>query len=245
MEGVSRTWWEMEQEEGCPVNPSANLTFESVLAARISRRSLLKGAAAGLVMISAGPLRASRSARAQSAAGFTPVPASTEDKLIVPQGYKHTVVVRWGDPLFADAPAFDPKAQAAAKQVRQFGYDCDFIGYMPLPQGSTSSSRGLLGVNHENARSPLMFPGWDGKVETKTREMVEIEIAAHGFTVVEVARGSRGEWTVVKDSPFSRRITGATPMAMRGPAAGHPLMRTSEDPAGLTVLGTPTTARGV
>lgn len=77
MEGVSRTWWEMEQEEGRPVNPSANLTFESVLAARISRRSLLKGAAAGLVMISAGPLRASRSARAQSAAGFTPVPAST------------------------------------------------------------------------------------------------------------------------------------------------------------------------
>jgi secreted PhoX family phosphatase len=75
-------------------------------------------------------------------------------------------------------------------------------------------------------------------VETKTREMVEIEIAAHGFTVVEVARGSRGEWTVVKASPFNRRITGATPMAIRGPAAGHPLMRTSADPAGLTVLGT-------
>ncbi len=231
-------WWEMQQEEGRPVNPSANPTFESVLAARLSRRSLLKGAAAGLVMISAGPLRASRSARAQSAAGFTPVPASTEDKLIVPQGYKYSVVVRWGDPLFADAPAFDPRAQTAAKQVRQFGYDNDFIGYMPLPKGSTSSSRGLLGVNHENALSPLMHPGWDGKVETKTREMVEIEIAAHGFTVVEVARGSRGEWTVVKASPFNRRITGATPMAIRGPAAGHPLMRTSADPAGLTVLGT-------
>ncbi len=238
MEGVSRTWWEMEQEEGRPVNPSANLTFESVLAARISRRSLLKGAAAGLVMISAGPLSASRSARAQSAGGFTPVPASTEDKLIVPQGYKHSVVVRWGDPLFPDAPVFDPRAQTAAKQVRQFGYDNDFIGYMPLPRGSTSSSRGLLGVNHENARSALMHPGWDGKVGTKTREMVEIEIAAHGFTVVEVARGSRGEWTVVKDSPLNRRITGATPMAIRGPAAGHPLLRTSADPAGATVLGT-------
>jgi hypothetical protein len=238
MEGVSRTWWEMEQEDGRPINPSGNPTFASVLAARLSRRSLLKGAAAGLVMISAGPLRASRSARAQSAGGFTPVPASTEDKLIVPQGYRHAVVVRWGDGLFADAPAFDPKAQTAGKQVRQFGYDCDFIGYMPLPQGSTSSSRGLLGVNHENARSPLMFPGWDGKVDTKTREIVEIEIAAHGFTVVEVGRGSRGEWTVVKNSLFNRRITGATPMAIRGPAAGHPLMRTAADPAGLTVLGT-------
>ncbi|HEU5395020.1 MAG TPA: hypothetical protein VFV36_09460, partial [Candidatus Methylomirabilis sp.] len=86
MEGVSRTWWEMEQEDGRPANPSGNPTFESVLAARLSRRSLLKGAAAGLVLISAGPLRASRSARAQAAAGFTPVPATTEDKLIVPQG---------------------------------------------------------------------------------------------------------------------------------------------------------------
>lgn len=238
MDGVSRTWWEMEQEDGRPVNPSGNPTFESVLAARLSRRSLLKGAAAGLVMISAGPLRASRSASAEAAAGFTPVPASTEDRLIVPQGYKHTVVVRWGDGLFADAPAFDPKAQTGGKQVRQFGYDCDFIGYMPLPQGSNSSTRGLLGVNHENARSPLMFPGWDRKVETKTREIVEIEIAAHGFTVVEVARGSRGDWTVVKNSLFNRRITGATPMAIRGPAAGHPLLRTSGDPAGLTVLGT-------
>lgn len=238
MDRVSRTWWEMEQEEGRPINTSGNPTFESVLAARLSRRSLLKGAAAGLVMLSPGPLRAPRSARAESAGGFAPVPATTEDRLIVPQGYRHTVVVRWGDPLFADAAAFDPRAQTAAKQVRQFGYDCDFIGYMPLPQGSTSSGRGLLGVNHENARSPLMFPGWDGKVETQTREMVEIEVAAHGFTVVEVARGSRGEWTVVKDSPFNRRLTGATPMAIRGPAAGHPLMRTVADSAGTTVLGT-------
>ncbi|MBI4391888.1 MAG: PhoX family phosphatase [candidate division NC10 bacterium] len=228
----------MEQEEGRPINPSGNPTFESVLAARLSRRSLLKGAATGLVMISAGPLGASRSARAESAGGFTPVPATTEDRLIVPPGYRHTVILRWGDPLFADAAAFDPRTQTAAKQVRQFGYDCDFIGYMPLPQGSTSSGRGLLGVNHENALSPLMFPGWDGKVETKTREMVEIEVAAHGFTVVEVARGSRGEWAVVKDSPFNRRITGASSIAIRGPAAGHPLMHTEADPAGTTVFGT-------
>ena len=71
---------------------------------------------------------------------------------------------------------------------------------------------------------------WDGKAE-RTREMCEVEVAAHGFTVVEIARGPQGEWSVVRDSALNRRITGMTPMTVRGPAAGHPLMRTGADPA--------------
>jgi secreted PhoX family phosphatase len=68
--------------------------------------------------------------------------------------------------------------------------------------------------------------------------MVDISIAAHAFSIVEVVRGSNGEWTYVRDSALNRRLTGATPMAIRGPTAGYPLMRTSADPSGLTVLGT-------
>jgi secreted PhoX family phosphatase len=71
-----------------------------------------------------------------------------------------------------------------------------------------------------------------------TQEMVDVELAAHGLSVVEVRRGGAGEWEVVRDSQYNRRFTGTTPMEIRGPAAGSDLVRTGADPAGTTVLGT-------
>jgi hypothetical protein len=234
--------WDAEDDAN-PVNPSDNPTLESVLAARLSRRDLLKGASVGAALLAGHGLRGPRAADAQPAGGFTPVARSSEDKIIVPQGYAHNVLIRWGDPLVAGMPEFDLAAQSGAKQANQFGYDCDFVGYVPFPHGSGSSTRGLLGVNHESAKWALMHQGWNEagyglKTRTKTAENVEVEIAAIGFTVVEIVRRSDGEWDYVKDSASNRRITGATPMAIRGPAAGHPLMRTQADPTGTQVLGT-------
>jgi hypothetical protein len=218
------------------VNPSSNPTFQSILEARLSRRGFLAGTAAGLATVASG-LVALRPAAAQGAIPFAPVKASNEDKLLLPPGYKHTVLLRWGDPIFPGAPELDLSAQTAERQERQFGYDNDFIGFVPLPRGSDGSTRGLLGVNHENAHPELMWSAWDGKSD-RTREMCDVEVAAHGFTVVEIARAGQGEWQVVRDSPLNRRITGATPMVIRGPAAGHPLMRTGADPTGTQALGT-------
>jgi len=241
MDASPKELWELE-EDAHPCNTTDNPTFASMMAARLSRRGLLKGASAGLVMFCVGSLGGSRNADAQSSGGFVSITPSSADKLIVPAGFVHTVLLRWGDPLFPGVPDFDPRAQTASKQAQQFGYDCDFVGFMPLPQGSSSSTRGLLGVNHENARWALMHLNWKQAgwtpSDTKTQEMVAIEMAAHGFSVVEVARGDRGEWTYAKDAAYNRRITGTTPMAIRGPAAGHPLMRTAADPDGLRVLGT-------
>ena len=232
MDTSSKPHWDLE-EDAHPCNTTDNPTFESVLAARLSRRRLLTGATTGLVMFSAGSLRQPRAAGAQSTSGFVPVAGSTADKLIIPPGYASTVLLRWGDPLVVGVPSSIPTTQTAAQQAQQFGYNCDFIGYLPLPQGSNSSTRGLLGVNHEFTLPLLMHPAWDGKPESVTQEMVDISMAAHGFSVVEIVRGSRGAWTYVRDSAFNRRLTAATPMAIRGPAAGHPLLRTSADPTGL------------
>ncbi|MFB3817167.1 MAG: PhoX family phosphatase [Candidatus Methylomirabilales bacterium] len=218
-----------------PRNQSGNATFASVVEARLSRRALLKGAM-GLAVLSAGMPSGARLFAAT--ADFAPVAPTTADALILPPGYEHTILLRWGDALTPDGPAFDPTAQAAGKQALQFGYDCDFVAFFPLPLGSNSSSHGILAVNHENARSVLMFPRWDGKVASKSREMVDVEMQAHGMTFVQVARDHTGAWAVIRDSPHNRRITAATPMALGGPAAGHPLMRTSADPDARRALGT-------
>lgn len=149
------------------------------------------------------------------------------------------VVLRWGDPLFADAPDWDPNNQSAAAQSRQFGSDCDFTAFMPLPRGSNSSDRGLLCVNHEAARSHLMFPGIARRRDEKlTRQTCETEMAAHGHTVVEVFREGN-DWRINRESRFNRRFTMLdTPMELTGPAAGHARLKTTDDPTGRAVVGT-------
>jgi secreted PhoX family phosphatase len=61
--------------------------------------------------------------------------------------------------------------------------------------------------------------------------------AAHGVSVIEVERKD-GRWDIVRPSPWARRITASTPIAVGGPAAGHRLLQTAADPSGRRVLGT-------
>lgn len=217
-------------------------TFAQIAGARLGRRVLLKGlfvstaavAATGAVSrfaLAAGA--APSSAASPSSLGFSELEkAITENHRVAP-GYSAQVLLRWGDKVVADAPAFDVAAQSAAAQERLFGYNNDFIGFMPLPAGSRNSDHGLLCVNHEYTNTELMFPeGMD------PAERAAVEMAAHGLSVVEV-RKTGGAWTVVEDGAYNRRISfRSTAMELTGPAAGHARVRTSADPAGRTVIGT-------
>ena len=82
-----------------------------------------------------------------------------DEALHVANGYSHQVLLRWGDPLFENVAEFDAFKQTAISQRQQFGYNNDFVAYMPLAHAGNSSKHGLLVVNHEFVNSAMMHPG--------------------------------------------------------------------------------------
>lgn len=165
--------------------------------------------------------------------GFAAVPASAEDRLIVPPGYVAMPFLPWGEPIGVPGamPAFrDDAGNSAEEQAVQMGMHHDGVNYFPLD----GSRRGLLVMNHEYADDGLLHPGgmsgWSAAKVQKSQ-------AAHGVSVTEIEwRGER--WQAVRPSPYARRFTASTPFAVGGPAAGHALMQTAADPSGRLVLGT-------
>ncbi len=208
-------------------------SLAKLLNQRLSRRHLLRGGAA--VALSAGlPIPLSAANSTLSSLGFGEIPHGLDTQLHVPEGYQSQVLLRWGDPLFSDSPVFNPAQQTAAAQQRQFGYNCDFIAFMPLPADKRNHQRGLLCVSHEYSSSRMFAHSPRLSAETRTG----VELASHGHSVVEI-RLQRAAWTVVTNSPYNRRISPLdTWMRLAGPAAGHPRLRTMADPGGTRVLGT-------
>ncbi|MGY1710664.1 PhoX family protein [Geodermatophilus sp. SYSU D00758] len=224
-------------------NRTDNPTFDSVVQAAVSRRSLLKVAGAGALVVAAGPLlpepALATPGRRHGAGGdgaltFEPVQRNLLDELVVPAGYACSVVMRWGDPVEEGAPDFDVDAQTPEAQARQFGYNCDFIGWLPLDDRNA-----MLVVNHEYTNEQLMFSGVADEDAPTTDEQKRIAMMAHGISVVQVQRvGRTGRWRPARDRSRNRRITPATEFRLTGPAAGSGYVRTTADPEGATVLGT-------
>jgi uncharacterized protein len=246
-----------EHSEDVGRNASANPTLGDIINRRYSRRGFLAGSlgvAAIATTVSPLALLAADEARAAGASAFSfdEVEAGVDETHHVAAGYDADILLRWGDKVFADSPDFDPMNQTAAAQARQFGYNNDYIGFIPL---DGSSERGLLVVNHEYTNAELMFPNWatvvtevqekDGvkkevqkvKMGEYTPELIGIEMMAHGGTVIEIAR-TGGKWAPVLDSAYNRRLTVETPMTLTGPVAGSDRVKTKADPTGTTVFGT-------
>ncbi len=243
---TSRSDLTYEGSEDIPVNPTKNPTFGEVVQRRFNRREVLRGGlAVTAIGAIAGPVAfGGRQAKANGPGfDFTEIEHGVDETHHVAPGYSADILIRWGDPIFPDAPAFDPRNQSAAAQLKQFGYNNDFIGFLPLPAGSDSSERGLLCVNHEYTNEELMFPGIerqdrDLQFADMTKEMVEVEMAAHGGSVIEVSKAG-GKWEVVLESKYNRRITPYdTATKISGPAAGHPRMQTVQFPSGTDTIGT-------
>ena len=237
-----------EAFDDIPTNPNLSRTIGDVINRRYGRRDMLRGmlgvtATTALFGTSAmvAPRQATAAGQADSRYKFDELAWGNDETHHIADGYDAQVLLRWGDPITADAPEFDVMNQTAEAQLKQFGYNNDFVGFVPLPFGSDNGDHGLLCVNHEYTDEEVMFPG-HGKHDTAfsklTPELVDIEMACHGGSVIEVKKED-GKWRVVKDSRYARRISALdTAMRVAGPAAGHPRLQTAEDPSGAKVIGT-------
>jgi uncharacterized protein len=226
-------------DQGVP-NPTDNPTFTDIATRALARRSVLKTSAAGAGALVIGGLVTEPVAAAPRPRGprrglgrvaFAPVAPNTADKVTVASGFRDDVLIRWGDPVLRNTPAFDVDAQTPAKAKRQFGYNCDYLGVLPL-----RGPNFLLVSNHEYTNEELMFP--TGAYDED--EIKRIAMASHGMSVVKIQRrGRKGRYRVADlRNPYNRRIHTGTEFRLVGPAAGHERLTTSQDPTGRRARGT-------
>ncbi|MCB2007787.1 MAG: PhoX family phosphatase [Rhodoferax sp.] len=232
-------------------NRSANPHFDAIVQQRLSRRTLLRGAAAGaavggLALGGCATTGASDGMHSPlTTLGFTPVAKSLADTVQVPQGYRAQVLYALGDPILPGAAAFrndgtdtdfDKRAGDHHDGMEWFGLDA---------AGKPSerfASRGLIAMNHEattDEKLTSFFLHADGGAASLPRKAAEVdkELMIHGLSVIEVQAGSGG-WSYRKDSAFNRRITTMTPAEIHGPARGSAHLVTRYSPDGTRTRGT-------
>lgn len=216
--------------------PPTETEFENIIERAITRRDVMGGAITfGLssFLLSSAPVTAktTETTFANDLFGFKQIPANTKDTVTVPEGFEWKTVVKWGDPLWSDAPEFDHKRLGNSKtQSRSFGDNNDGMSFF------TYENHSLLAVNNEYTNKKWFYSNREsGKPEND--DDIARNMASHGISIFEIKQVD-DQWHIIKDSPFNRRITATTEIEITGPAAGHDLLKTTADPAGLTALGT-------
>lgn len=238
-------------------NTSDNPHFDSVLGARLSRRSLLRGSVGGAATALLGSLAVAGcgggdddpapvpAPAPETLLGFTAVGHSLADTVVVPAGYTARVLYALGDPLGAATPAYVNDGTDGDFENRA-GDHHDGMEWFGLSAtgapSTTANDRGLLAVNHEattDERLSSFFVHPTGGTSTLPRPAAEVdkETALHGISIVEV-RKAAGGWEYVKGSSFNHRLTALSDIELSGPARGNALLVTKYSTTGTRTRGT-------
>ena len=186
--------------------------LEELINYRISRRKMLKNSAF-LALGSVLPFRFFDiflgGRNHLSEIFFEPIPPSSEDELILPNGFKYDVIRKWGD-MISDKD--------------HFGYNNDFVTFLPFKNsdGTTNKNDGIMFVNHEYP-IPLFVSGYtpeDHKAgRKKTEEQIIMEKRSVGFSIFRLSKHN-GKWEFVNDEKYNRRIDALSNIKLSGIAAG-------------------------
>ncbi|MEL6959546.1 MAG: alkaline phosphatase PhoX, partial [Pseudomonadota bacterium] len=131
--------------------------FDEVVDRAISRRGFLSGVLAfgsGAAVMGTGVLKGSTAmAMGESRFGFTQLPPQTDGTVHVPEGYNWNTLVRWGDPLFSDAPEFDSQTGVPTEgSDRVFGENTDGMELFNV------DGKEVLVVNSEYVNAKINLP---------------------------------------------------------------------------------------
>lgn len=162
------------------------------------------------------PAFPSRRQKGKCPSFFQPIESSTEDQLILPQGFRSTIVCKWEDEFGTDKNG----------NKLSFGFNNDFLAFFPidcvdlktnqLKPGGKSSREGLLWTNHEYP-DPVFVSEYTGKGK-KTAEQIKREKYSVGGSVLHIQK-VKDDWRLQQDSPHVCRFTGdSPPIVFSGPA---------------------------
>ncbi|XVJ70386.1 MAG: PhoX family phosphatase [Rhizobacter sp.] len=244
------------------LNTSGNASFNQVLDARLSRRSMLRGGmgTAGAAVLGTWGLAACggggddapavvndvpavvtpASTTTISKLNFTAVPKNVLDVVTVPTGYSTSVLIALGDPLTAATPAYKNDGTDTGFETRS-GDHHDGMEYFGLSadgskRDAAGSERGLLVMNHEALTDQFLHAA-GVTANPRPASETDKEVPAHGVSILEV-RKTAGKFSYVQASSYNRRVTPLTPIQISGPARGNALMKTKFSTDGTSTRGT-------
>ncbi len=221
-----------------------DVAFDTVLSNAMNRRHILKGAfgVSAAMFFATNPLvnalaQSNHSAAHHSLLNFKPVPASTLDTIVVPEGYSFKPLISWGDPIIQGTAAFNQSLNSAEDQLGQFGDNNDGMSLFHFvnEKGELDPNRAVMAINNEYYE-PFIFAHQTAQV--KSIEDLKKAQAAGGVSIIEVVRDTANQWKYVSDSKFNRRIHANTPMEITGAVRGSELLKSRFHTDGINVSGT-------
>lgn len=132
---------------------------------------------------------------------FASLPASFDDDVTLPAGFRYEVLLRRGDRLNDRGDAY--------------GDDNDFFALLPR-----SHSEGWLWVNHESTDAFLLLEA--AVTESRlNRDLFSRYLQSMGGSCLRMTRNTAGRWRPVLPDPRNFRLDGHTPgIVFTGPGAG-------------------------
>ncbi len=164
----------------------------------INRRTFLEFLGIGTASVLAGSCLP-KSKINSTAFSLKAIPPSAADQLQLAAGLRYEVLVKWGDPIAANA---------------HFGFNNDYLAFLPFDKNKPDD--GLLWVNHEYV-DPMFVSGYFEKTnDNKTKAQVEKEMREVGGSILHLKK-AKGQWQVQKNDAYNRRLDGFTNIPFNWP----------------------------